>query len=68
MKIKYDPEADILMVILRDGFPSNAISQPGGVIVSYDENQDPLTLEFLNASRRNLFNPEERHLTISTSA
>ncbi|MGA0198654.1 MAG: DUF2283 domain-containing protein [Prochlorotrichaceae cyanobacterium] len=68
MKIKYDPEADILMVILRDGFPDNAISQPGGVIVSYDENQEPLTLEFLNASQRKLFNPEQRHLTISTPA
>lgn len=68
MKIKYDPEADILMVILRDGFPDNAISQPGGVIVSYDENQEPLTLEFLNASQRKLFNPEQRYLTISTPA
>ena len=68
MKIKYDPEADVLIVILREGAPSNAIAQPGGVIVSYDENQEPLTLEFLNASHRQLFNPKQRHLTVSIAA
>lgn len=37
MKVKYDAEADILIFILGDGFPVNAISEPGDVIVSYDE-------------------------------
>jgi len=37
MKVKYDAEADILIFIFGDGFPANAISEPGGVIVSYDE-------------------------------
>ncbi len=35
MKVKYDAEADILIFILRYDFPYNAISQEGGVIVSF---------------------------------
>lgn len=67
MKVKYDAEADILIFILGDGFPANAISEPGGVIVSYDENDQPLSIEFLNASKRQLLNPQELKLTILTS-
>ena len=32
MKIKFDQQTDILTIILRDTFPINAISEPGGVI------------------------------------
>ncbi|MDB9519045.1 DUF2283 domain-containing protein [Roseofilum reptotaenium CS-1145] len=66
MKVKYNAEADILMFILRDGFPINAISEPGGVIVSYDENDEPLSIEVLNASKRKMFNPQDLMLTIAT--
>jgi len=66
MKVKYDAEADILIFILRDAFPANAISGPGGVIVSYDETEEPVSIEFLNASKRQLFNPQELILTIAT--
>ena len=38
MKVKYDAESGILMFIMLDQPPSNAISEPGGVIVSYDDN------------------------------
>jgi uncharacterized protein YuzE len=64
MKIKYDKETDILMIILRETFPVNAISEPGGVIISYDETDEPISLEFLNASQRNIIDPEEIALTI----
>ena len=66
MKVKYDAEADILMFILRNAFPVNAISEPGGVIVSYDENDEPVSIEILNASKRKLFNPQDLMLTIAT--
>ncbi|MCC3414956.1 MAG: DUF2283 domain-containing protein [Microcoleus sp. PH2017_29_MFU_D_A] len=66
MKVKYDAEADILIFIFRDAFPANAISEPGGVIVSYDENDEPVSIEFLNASKRQLLNPQELMLTIAT--
>ena len=66
MKVKYDAEADILIFIFGDAFPANAISEPGGVIVSYDENDEPVSIEFLNASKRQLLNPQELMLTIAT--
>ena len=59
MKFKYDPEADILIFILQEGFPANALSEPGGVIISYNEANEPLTIEFLNASKRQWFNGYE---------
>jgi uncharacterized protein YuzE len=40
MKVKYDAEADILIFILQDGLPYDAISEQGGVIVSYNEAQE----------------------------
>jgi uncharacterized protein YuzE len=52
MKVKYDAEADILIFIFRDAFPAHAISEPAGAIVSYDETNKPISIEFLNASKR----------------
>jgi uncharacterized protein YuzE len=66
MNVKYDAEADILIFIFRDGFPANAISEPAGAIVSYDETDEPISIEFLNASKPQLFNPQELMLTIAT--
>lgn len=66
MKVKYDPQADILIFILRDSPPVNAIAEPGGVIVSYDDLEEPVSIEFLSASKRQLFNPRETNLTIYT--
>ncbi|MDJ0658119.1 MAG: DUF2283 domain-containing protein [Crocosphaera sp.] len=52
MKVKYDPESDILTFIIKDIPPSNAISEAGGIIISYDETGEPISIEFLNASKR----------------
>lgn len=60
MKVKYDPDADILICLLKDSPPSSAISEPGGVIVSYDDRDEPISIEWLNASKRQLFNPLRR--------
>jgi uncharacterized protein YuzE len=64
MEIKYDQQSDILTIILREAFPVNAISEPGGIIISYDETDEPISLEFLNASQRNIIDPKEIALTI----
>ncbi|MEM6433331.1 MAG: DUF2283 domain-containing protein [Cyanobacteria bacterium P01_D01_bin.115] len=64
MKVRYDAEADVLIFMMKDIPPSNAISEPGGVIVSYDDNAEPVSIEFLNASQRKLFNPSETNLTV----
>ena len=67
MKVKYDAEADILIFILKDDFPYNAISEEGGAIVSYSQANEPISIEFLNASKRKLFNPNETNLVISST-
>lgn len=66
MNVRYDAEADILIFIFRDVPPANAISEPGGMIVSYDDSNDPVSIEFVNASKRQLINPQELQLTITT--
>ena len=64
MKIKYDQQSDILTIILREAFPVNSISEPEGVIISYDETDEPISLEFLNSSQWKIIDPEEIALTI----
>ena len=64
MKIKYDPDADVLMFVIRDSFPVDAIEEDGGVIVSYGEDGQPVSVEFLNASVRKLVNPDELSVTV----
>lgn len=54
MRIRYDPEADVLLLILRDEPPVDAVEEPGGIIVSYGESGEPVSVEFLNASARHL--------------
>jgi Protein of unknown function (DUF2283) len=66
MKVKYDAEFDILMFVMLDQPPANAIAEPSGVIVSYSDTNEPVSIEFLNAFKRQLFNPAEMNLTIST--
>lgn len=68
MKIKYDSDADVLLVILRDAPPADAIEEPGGVIVSYGEDREPVSVEFLNAAKRHLATPGEVSMTLQTSS
>jgi hypothetical protein len=51
-------------IVMKEASPCNAISEPGGVIISYDENSEPVSVEFLSASKRQLFNPGETSLQI----
>jgi uncharacterized protein YuzE len=66
MKIRYDSESDILMMIIRDEPPVDAIEEEGGVIVSYGEDDRPVSVEFLNASVRQLINPGETSITVES--
>ena len=68
MRIKYDPDADILLFILRDDPPVDAIEEPGGIIVSYGEDKEPVTVEFLNASVRQLIRSDELSITLQTKS
>lgn len=64
MRIRYDPEADVLLLKLRDDLPTDAVEESGGVIVSYGEDREPVSVEFLNASARHLVLPNEVSITI----
>jgi uncharacterized protein YuzE len=64
MRIQYDPEADVLLLVLRTDPPVDAIEEPGGVIVSYGDDGEPVSVEFLNASARELTLPGEISVTI----
>ncbi len=52
MRIRYDPEADILLLVLRDAPPVDAVEESGGVIVSYGAGGEPVAVEFLYLTRR----------------
>ncbi len=54
LKINYDPGSDVLSLALRNDPPADAAEPPGGVIVSYGEDGEPVTVEFQNASTRGL--------------
>lgn len=68
MRIKYDHEADVLFFVLRDDPPVDAIEEPGGVIVSYGEDKEPVSVEFLNASVRQLIHSGEVSVTLQTKS
>ena len=64
MKLRYDPEADVLILIVRDNPPVDAVEETGGVVVSYGEDAQPVSVEFLNASARRLISPNEVSVTV----
>ncbi|MGC8791583.1 MAG: DUF2283 domain-containing protein [Desulfurella sp.] len=66
MKIKYDQEADVLIIILKDEPPQDAIEEPGGIIVSYTQDGKPVSVEFLNASLHGIVNKDEIDVFLQT--
>ena len=68
MRIQYDAEADVLLLLLRDDTPVDAIEEPGGVIVSYGADKEPVSVEFVNASRRHLICDGDVSVTVQTTA
>jgi len=51
MKIKYSPDADVLLIELREGKPVDSRDAAEGIIVHYDEAGEPLEIEILDASK-----------------
>lgn len=68
MRIRYDPEADVLTLLLRDEPPVDALEEPGGVIVSYGEDGEPVSVEFLHASARQLVRSGEVSVTFQAES
>ena len=54
MRLTYDPEADSILLTLRDmDVQSESWAEPAeGVIIDFDREKNPISLEIQNASRR----------------
>lgn len=67
IRIQYDPDADVLLVVLRQDPPVDALEEPGGGVVSYGEDGEPVTVEFLNASARKLVQRRQMSVTLQSA-
>jgi|GEM_PF-246323 len=63
--VRYDRDADILLVRLRDEVPADAVEEEGGIIISYNEKGLPVTVEFVNASKHGLVKPEDPSIVVA---
>jgi len=63
--VRYDSEADIVVVKLRDDPPVDAVEEEGGIVISYDARGLPVSVEFLNASAHRLVKPGDPKVTLT---
>jgi len=52
MNVRYDPEVDVLRIILNDSPIEESDESKPGVILDYDKSGKVVSLEVLNASAR----------------
>jgi uncharacterized protein YuzE len=52
MKVKYDPEVDVLSIVLSDAPVEESDEDKPGVILDYDKSGNIVGLEILDASKR----------------
>ena len=52
MKVRYDPEADVLSIVLSDAPVEESDEDKPGVILDYDKGGNVVGLEILDASKR----------------
>jgi uncharacterized protein YuzE len=50
-RLKYDSDADVLSVVLKDKGRLSHAEEIGDVVVHLDKNGSPLSLEVMNASK-----------------
>lgn len=51
IRIRYSPDADILLIELREGNPVDSQDIAEGIIVHHTEDRQPLEIEILDASK-----------------
>ena len=64
MKIKYDPEVDVLRIIFSNAPIEESDEEKPGVILDYDKDGNVVGLEILDASRR-MENPRSVEYAVS---
>ncbi|MGD1097643.1 MAG: DUF2283 domain-containing protein [Bryobacteraceae bacterium] len=52
MKVKYDPEVDVLSIVLSENPVEESDEDKPGVILDYDKEGNVVCLEILDASKR----------------
>jgi uncharacterized protein YuzE len=52
MKVRYDPEVDILRIIFSNAAIEESDEEKPGVVLDYDKDGNVVGLEILDASRR----------------
>ena len=68
MQIRYDSEADVLLLVLCDSPPVDALEEPGGVIISYGADGEPVSVEILHATERHLTRAGEINVTLKAAS
>lgn len=51
MQIKYSPDADALVIMLRNGVPVDSVDLSEGIIAHYSKDKKILEIEILDASK-----------------
>ena len=64
MKVRYDPEVDVLSIALSDAPVDESDEDKPGVILNYDKSGNVVGLEILDASQR-MGNPMSVEYTIT---
>jgi uncharacterized protein YuzE len=67
MKIKYDPEVDVIQITLKDAVIEESGEEIPGIILDFDPDGNVVGIEILQASKRT-DNPQAIEYTISQSA
>jgi uncharacterized protein YuzE len=63
--VRYDRDADVLLILLRDEPPIDAVEGEGGIIISYGQEGLPVSVEFLNASRHGLVQAQDPRVVLT---
>ena len=68
MRIEYDADADVLTLVLRAEPPVDAIEEPGGLVISYGGDREPVSVEFLRASKRGFWRPGQKSIRLQPAS
>ena len=65
MKVTYDPQVDVLRIVLSETTVHESDEQKPGVILDYDRDGNVVGLEILNASKR-IENPRSLEYAVTS--
>jgi uncharacterized protein YuzE len=68
MRIQYDPDADVRTLVIRPLPPVDAIEEPGGLVISYGDDREPVSVEFLRASARGFWKPGQKSIPLEPAS